>query len=147
MRANDCGSELLELAFALPLLLLVIAGIMDFGFLFQRYEVVTNAAREGARMAVLSGYTCNNTTSSDVYSRVQAYLQSSGLSGSFTVKCSNTGTETLPSGLTVGLATVTVTYPSSFLFLGPFAKLVGGSGPANLNLTASSTMRIEQGGS
>lgn len=141
---------MLELAFALPLLLLVIAGIMDFGFLFEKYEVVTNAAREGARMAVLvgSGYTCDNTTTSDVYSRVQQYLQNSGLNGSFTVQCSNTGTETLPtSGLTVPVATVTVTYPSSFLFLGPFAKLVGGSGPSNFSLTASSTMRVEQGGS
>ena len=31
-------------------------GIIDFGFLFQRYEVVTNAAREGARVAILPGY-------------------------------------------------------------------------------------------
>ena len=39
-----------------PTLLLVMLGIMDFGFLFQRYEVVTNAAREGARVAILPGY-------------------------------------------------------------------------------------------
>ena len=39
-----------------PLLLFVILGIVDFGFLFQRMEVVTNAAREGARIAVLPGY-------------------------------------------------------------------------------------------
>ena len=39
----------------LPLLLLVVFGIIDFGFMFQRYEVVTNAAREGARLGVLQG--------------------------------------------------------------------------------------------
>ena len=39
-----------------PTLLLVMLGIIDFGFLFQRYEVVTNAAREGARVAILPGY-------------------------------------------------------------------------------------------
>jgi Flp pilus assembly protein TadG len=50
---NETGAELIEFAFVLPLLLLVIVGIFDFGFLFQRYEVVTNAAREGARAAVL----------------------------------------------------------------------------------------------
>jgi hypothetical protein len=49
--------------------------------------------------------------------------------------------------LTVTVATVTVTYPSSFLFIGPMARLVGGSGPANLNLRASATMRVESGGS
>ncbi len=41
----------------LPLLLLVMFGIVDFGFLFQRYVVLTNAAMEGARVAVLPGYT------------------------------------------------------------------------------------------
>ena len=45
---HDRGSELVQLAIVLPILLLIVAGIADFGFLFQRYEVVTNAAREGA---------------------------------------------------------------------------------------------------
>ena len=55
-RSED-GAQLVEFALVLPLLLLVVLGIAEFGFIFQRYEVVTNAAREGARMAVLPGYT------------------------------------------------------------------------------------------
>ncbi len=51
-RGDERGAALVEFALALPLLLVVIAGIVDFGFVFQRYEVVTNAAREGARLAV-----------------------------------------------------------------------------------------------
>jgi prepilin peptidase CpaA len=35
-----------------PLMLLVVLGIIEYGFVFQQYEVVTNAAREGARIAV-----------------------------------------------------------------------------------------------
>jgi len=147
LRHNDRGSELVELAIALPLLLIIIAGIIDFGFLFEKYEVVTNAAREGARMAVLGGYTCDSTTSSDVYKRVHDYLQSSGLTDTPTVTCTNNTPETLPSGLTVTLATVTVSYPASFLFLGQFAGLVRGTGPAGFNLTAVSTMRVEAAGS
>ncbi len=54
---REDGAELIELAIVLPILLLVVAAIIDFGFLFQRYEAVTNAAREGARIAVLPGYT------------------------------------------------------------------------------------------
>jgi Flp pilus assembly protein TadG len=146
LRSNERGSELIELAVALPILLLVIAGIMDFGFLFERYEVVTNAAREGARMAVLGGYTCDNTTGSDVYKRVQDYLQSSGLTDTPTVNCGFATPPPLPSGLTVTLATVTVTYPSSFLFIGPIAGLIGGSSPGTITLTAVSTMRVEAGG-
>ncbi len=52
---TDRGAALVEFALVLPLLLVIIGGIVDFGFLFQRYEVVTNAAREGARLAVLPG--------------------------------------------------------------------------------------------
>jgi hypothetical protein len=47
--ACEKGAELIEFALVFPLLLLVMFGIMDFGLLFQRYETVTNAAREGAR--------------------------------------------------------------------------------------------------
>ena len=70
------GAELIEMALILPLLLLVLVGIVDFGFLFQRYEVLTNAAREGARMAVLanSGYTIT-----DVRTRVCSYLTAGGV--------------------------------------------------------------------
>jgi Flp pilus assembly protein TadG len=142
---GEHGSELIELAIALPILLLVIAGIMDFGFLFERYEVVTNAAREGARMAVLTGYSCDNTLTSDVGSRVQTYLSTSGLTDTPTVNC-GTSTQTLPSGLTVQVATVTVTYPSSFLFIGPIAALVGGSSPGTVTLQAVSVMRVEVAG-
>ena len=55
--ARTRRAQLVEFALVLPMLLLVVLGIAEFGFIFQRYEVVTNAAREGARMAVLPGYT------------------------------------------------------------------------------------------
>lgn len=145
VNCEDSGAELIELAIALPLLLMVIAGIMDFGFLFERYEVVTNAAREGARMAVLGNYTCGDSTS-DVGTRVQSYLTSSGLTDTPTVSC-GTSTQPLPSGLTVTVATVTVTYPSSFLFIGPIAGLIGGTSPGTITLRAVSTMRVESPGS
>ena len=32
--------------------------MFDFGFLFRNWEVVTNAAREGARVGVLPSYDC-----------------------------------------------------------------------------------------
>ena len=55
LRQED-GAQLVEFALVLPLLLFVVLGIAEFGIIFQRYEVVTNAAREGARLAVLPGY-------------------------------------------------------------------------------------------
>ena len=56
-RQGERGQAIIELALTLPLLLLVVLGVFDFGLMFQRFEVVTNAAREGARVAVLPDYT------------------------------------------------------------------------------------------
>jgi Flp pilus assembly protein TadG len=134
---RDEGSELIELAIVLPLLLLVFAAIIDFGFLFQRYEAVTNAAREGARLAVLPGY-----QPSDVQARVVNYLAASGLTGAPapTVAYSN---QTLPSGASISVVTVTVTYPANLAYLGPIASLVGGTQPGSIMLRAVSVMRTE----
>lgn len=138
---DDRGSELIELALVLPILLFIIAGIVDFGFLFQRYEVVTNAAREGARVAVLPGY-YSAPNDPDVTARVQQYLTSSGLPNTPTVT-SNTASQTLPGGLVVQTVQVQVDYPSSFSFIGPIAGMVGGSGWNTITLRAISTMRFE----
>lgn len=48
------GASLLEFALALPLLVLVVAGIWDFGSTFALKDKMTNAAREAARVAVSS---------------------------------------------------------------------------------------------
>ncbi len=42
---GEAGSELVEMALTLPLLLFTLLAIVDFGLLFQRQEVVTNAAQ------------------------------------------------------------------------------------------------------
>ena len=43
---SERGAELIETALTLPLILLVVVGIIEFGFVFQKLEIVTNAARE-----------------------------------------------------------------------------------------------------
>ena len=67
---SQSGAELVEFALVLPILLLVFGGIVDFGLLLQRQQVITNAAREGARLAVLPGY-----TSTDVQARVTQFVR------------------------------------------------------------------------
>ena len=67
---SETGAELVEFALVLPILLLVFGGIVDFGLLLQRQQVVTNAAREGARLAVLPGY-----STGDVQSRVTQFVR------------------------------------------------------------------------
>ena len=123
-RRREDGAELIELAFVLPILLLVVAAIIDFGFLFQRYEAVTNAAREGARMATLPGYL---TDPNDVPQRVKNYLSASGLNPGSAVISVTPSTQTLPSGLTISVVTVDVRIPANLSYLGPIASLIGGT--------------------
>ena len=136
--ADDRGAELIELAIVLPLLLLVFAAIIDFGFLFQRFEVLTNAAREGARIAVLDGY-----DEADVDARVLSYLQAAGITVVGDPTSVTYATDTLAGGTTISVVTVGVAYPIEFLNLGPIASLIGGSGWSSMTLRASSTMRME----
>lgn len=48
------GQSLVEFAILLPLLLLIVCGIMDFGWLFYNQLSVQNCCREGARLACVS---------------------------------------------------------------------------------------------
>jgi Flp pilus assembly protein TadG len=48
------GQSLVEFALVLPVFMLVLAGILDFGFMLYSRMTVINAAREGARAAVVS---------------------------------------------------------------------------------------------
>lgn len=140
--SSDSGAELIELALVLPILLVVVAGIIDFGFLFQRWEAVTNAAREGARLASLPHY-----TDADVQERVKQYLDSSGLNrASSVVPAPTRSTLTLPSGATVDVITVEVSYPAEFSSLGPIIQLVRGSSRSSIMLKGTSVMRREGGG-
>jgi Flp pilus assembly protein TadG len=50
-RTTDRGSNLVELALVLPLLLLLLAGVLDLGRIYHTYVVMLNASREGARYA------------------------------------------------------------------------------------------------
>lgn len=52
-RNREKGASVVEFALVLPLLLLLVFGIMEMGWLFAQQVEVRNAAREGARMAVV----------------------------------------------------------------------------------------------
>jgi hypothetical protein len=55
-RRSERGSVLLEMAMTLPLLLLVSVAIFELGRAYQTQQVLTNAAREGARMAIVNQF-------------------------------------------------------------------------------------------
>ncbi len=54
-RCRSKGQSLVETAIILPIVLLLVMGIIDFGLLFNNYILISNASREGARKAALGG--------------------------------------------------------------------------------------------
>lgn len=140
---SELGAEFVEFALVFPLLLLVVMGISDFGLMFQQYEVITNAAREGARVAVLPNY-----TAADATTRVNQYIAASFLSGGGTPTVTvGPPQQVIIGGNCMGTITVTVTYPHDLFFLSGitsfFNTVFGTPTLTSPTLTASSTMRTE----
>ena len=135
-RKGERGAELIEFALVFPLLLMVVLGCADFAFVFQRNEVVTNAAREGARVATLPGY---GTT--DVQNRVNEHLSAGGLpTGPATITVIST---TIPNGTgTWPASQVNVSYAHDYMFIDGIASWFGGSF-SSVTLTGQATMRHE----
>ena len=66
------GAALVEMALVLPIFLMVVLGIVEFGRAMMVSQLVTNAAREGARLAIVGG-----STNSDVQNAINSFLAES----------------------------------------------------------------------
>jgi Flp pilus assembly protein TadG len=136
---RDRGAAIIEVAITLPLLLLISVATFEFGRAFQTWQVLTNAAREGARLAIIAG-----STDGGVITRVQDYLTSGAVPNPDTATVVIDRTVVL-SGSTGTATSVTVTYPFEFIVLQPVAQLIVTSGTlgSDLLLEAVATMRNE----
>lgn len=79
MRTNRCsirrsGSAAVEFAVVLPLLMVLLTGIWEYGRMVQVTQILSNAAREGARQAATG-----NKTAAQVDTAVKNYLISAGI--------------------------------------------------------------------
>lgn len=124
------------------MVLLVSVGIFEFGRAFQTWQVITNAAREGARVAVLP-----NPVAGAVEARVMSYLAAGQLpnAAGATVNVDRNGSISIGAS-SASASTVTVQYPFNFVVLNPVANLVvGGSslGASPITMTTSAVMRNE----
>jgi Flp pilus assembly protein TadG len=140
-RRGERGSVLLEMAMTLPLLLLVTVAIFELGRAYQTQQIITNAAREGARLAVLP-----DASTANIETRVRQYLTQGQLTDVDDASVTVDTTATIPmGGATVSASVVTVTYPFQFIVLGPVARLVVSDSTmgAPIVLTAASEMRNE----
>jgi len=141
---NAEGTSTVEFALVLPLLLLLVFGIIEFGLLLYNKAMITNASREGARAGCL--YHTDGSGNLDRLSKTEIenivqnycknYLITFNSTPNLAVSTNPTATETIPSG---DYVTVQVSYHYNFLLIPAFiAELDGG-----LNLIANTTMRAE----
>lgn len=95
-RAGRSGQSMVEFALTLPLLLLVLCGIVDFGWLFSNKLMLDYCAREGAR------YGSINATLANAQSVIQSHVVSVApkymANGSFTVSITFTNSSDVKSG-------------------------------------------------
>jgi len=131
---DNRGQELVEYALTLPILLLLVLGIMEFGLAIFAYNTVANAAREGARVgAVMDGNieALRQPIEDAVIARTGGlWLTESNVSVTETVI--TTGTDTAIR------VTVNYTHP---LISGMIMEAAGGN--ATLQLRSEATMRRE----
>jgi Flp pilus assembly protein TadG len=52
---NQKGQSLVEFAIILPIILLLLMGIVEFGMMLNSYLTIQNVAREGSRLGIVGG--------------------------------------------------------------------------------------------
>ena len=139
---GEAGQAIIETALVLPLVLLLSVSVFEFGRAFQHWQILTNAAREGARLATLP-----NTTDEAIISRVRNYLDAGRVAeaNSADVEVVRNAEISIGDDATASASVVTVTYPFQFAVLNPVLRLVDHdttTGQA-FTMTASATMRNE----
>jgi Flp pilus assembly protein TadG len=129
------GMAMVEFVIILPILLMLVFAIAEFGVLFGRWQTLANAAREGARTAVVFRSPCNSgPVIAEVRQRVKDYASPLGIvltDGEITVTgvCGDSTTS----------STVTVSKPYTFDVL----PNIAGSVSPTIDLVGNSVMRNE----
>lgn len=128
VRKGRRGAAAVEFAVVLPVFVLLVFGMIEYGRMVMVQQVITNASREGARRAVLDG-----ATTSSVQTSVTSYLTGASINGGSAVVNPNPTTAAAGDPITV-----TVRVPFSAVSWLPSPMYLGGK-----TLSATTTMRRE----
>lgn len=128
---RERGQALVEFALILPIMLLLICALVDFGRAYYTWLMVTNAAREGARVGA------TQQPESAINARILDSIDGLDAS-SLTIAVTNAQG---PRGEPVD---VDLTYNFEFVTpIGNLMALVGGSSLAEPNIEGHASMRLE----
>ena len=130
---REDGAAAVEFAILLPILLLILFGIIEFGFALHGKEVITNASREGARAGIVIASL--RPSEDQIKGVVSSYLTNFGWDASKAEIAVPTGPcASFPDPLRVELK-----YPYSFLVL---SSLIADFSK-DIMLSATTEMRCE----
>ena len=140
------GQSLVEFALVLPVLMIMVFGIIDFGMGLRSYISLTNATREGARFAAVGNPAgayptdCNGSTTTSVIGRVCVAIEGLDLADLQSVSVA------YPNGQNPG-ESVIVSAEYTYNYITPLGDMVdffsGGSFPDSLSLSTDTDMRLE----
>lgn len=141
------GQALVEFALVVPILLILVLGVIDFGRAWHAYQVITDAAREGARLAVVAR--TPSATPADVDGAVRDALSRRNLpSGSGTTAVTVGLVQPAPPAAPLvwpgepgNQVTVQVNQDFNFLFVGPLLRWA--TDRQTITLSTTSVMRKE----
>lgn len=123
------GLSSIEAALVIPLLILVVMGIIEYGWMFLKVQQINNAARHGARIGITE-----NATNADVSTGVSTLMTSAGLAGSgYVLSFAPADVATARPGSAV---TITVTVPYANVSIVRDFRLI----PKPTNIAGSTTM-------
>lgn len=149
-RRRERAQSLAEFAMVVPVFLILVFGIIDFGMGLRAYITVSQATREAARYAAVgnpggtftsggSGQ-CNGSTTTSAVGRVCSAMDGLDLTDVQSVSV------TYPQGQFPGNS-VRVQTQYRYYFITPVKALInfvsGGSMPGYVTITSSTDMRIE----
>jgi len=124
---RERGQALLEFALVVPIFLVLVFGIVDFGMGLKAWITITNSAREGARIGAV-GASCDDIKQRAVYTSADLLT----LSDVSVQNCQGD-----PGGSVV----VSVAY--DYEYITPLGSFVEGLSGGPLHMEASSDMRLE----
>ena len=136
------GAAMVEFAIGVSVLLMLVLGIIEFGFLWYQKQVITNASREAARYGVTYQTTSTGArlapqsfTNPTIVGVVDQYCANRIPTGSWTTAVTGSGYSTGTKGSPV---IVTVTCTNQMDILSGFIPSL-----ANLSFTAQTIMNCE----
>src|SRR5262249_34614720 len=127
---SESGASAVEFALLLPVLMMILFGIIEFGFALYQQAVLTNASREGARLGIVQATPA--ITTAQINAAIDTYLTPAGINPA------NVSRAIVAGGVTGTPVSVSLTLPYNFIVLSSLTSLA-----PQINLTAYTVMRHE----